>query len=101
METWLTVLKGHIGHLHLHDNDGNADQHLGLGQGTIPWDELWAFVRHRAAPVSATFEPHTEDDFLITQAYLLAHQEILPKSVTPFSRTRQERVENPVARLGT
>jgi sugar phosphate isomerase/epimerase len=27
-------------HLHIHDNHGTADQHLALGDGTIPWDEV-------------------------------------------------------------
>jgi sugar phosphate isomerase/epimerase len=28
------------GHMHIHDNQGTADQHLALGDGTIPWDEV-------------------------------------------------------------
>ncbi len=27
-------------HLHVHDNQGAADQHLALGDGTIPWEEV-------------------------------------------------------------
>jgi len=27
-------------HIHIHDNHGTADQHLALGDGTIPWDEV-------------------------------------------------------------
>ena len=27
-------------HLHIHDNHGTADQHLALGDGTIPWEEV-------------------------------------------------------------
>ena len=27
-------------HLHVHDNQGTADQHLALGEGTIPWEEV-------------------------------------------------------------
>lgn len=27
-------------HLHIHDNNGTADQHLALGEGTIPWDRV-------------------------------------------------------------
>lgn len=67
---WLQALNPHLGHLHLHDNDGGSDQHLGLGQGAIPWDTLWDFLEKREAPVTVTFEPHTKDDFLATEAYL-------------------------------
>lgn len=75
---WLDALGGRLGHLHLHDNDGGADQHLGLGQGSIPWDQLWAWLALRPTPISATFEPHTEADFQATQAYLAARQGRLP-----------------------
>jgi len=27
-------------HLHIHDNYGTADEHLALGDGTIPWDDV-------------------------------------------------------------
>lgn len=67
---WLTDLDPFRLHLHLHDNDGSADQHLGLGQGAVPWDLLWEFLQKRKAPVTVTFEPHTKDDFLATEAYL-------------------------------
>lgn len=72
---WLEALDPFLGHLHLHDNDGSTDQHLGLGRGTIPWDQLWSWVEKRKTPVSATFEPHTEEDFLATEAYLREHRE--------------------------
>ena len=33
---WIEQLGNHIGYTHLHDNRGEEDEHLGLGQGTIP-----------------------------------------------------------------
>ena len=67
---WLEALDPYLWHLHLHDNDGLADRHLGLGQGSIPWGVLWGFLEKRKTPVTITFEPHSEDDFLATEAYL-------------------------------
>jgi sugar phosphate isomerase/epimerase len=29
-----------VNHMHVHDNHGSADQHLALGEGTIPWEEV-------------------------------------------------------------
>jgi sugar phosphate isomerase/epimerase len=29
-----------VDHIHIHDNHGTADQHLALGDGTIPWEEV-------------------------------------------------------------
>lgn len=81
MGEWLQALDPYLRHLHLHDNDGSGDQHRGLGQGSIPWAQLWAFLDTRKIPVGVTYEPHTEDDFLATQDYLLAHRNILPASL--------------------
>ncbi len=37
---WIERLGGHIGYVHLHDNNGSSDEHRGLGQGTIPMEEV-------------------------------------------------------------
>ena len=71
LHRWLTALAPFRLHLHLHDNDGESDAHLGLGLGTIPWDRLWSGLADRE--FTTTFEPHTETDFLATQAYLRDH----------------------------
>lgn len=75
LEEWLTELGPWIGHLHLHDNDGSADQHRGLGCGGIAWLCVEHFLRTRPH-ISATLEPHTLDDFQATQNYLAAHPEL-------------------------
>ncbi len=36
-DRFLEVFRGRIVHLHLHDNSGEADEHLALGDGTVPW----------------------------------------------------------------
>ncbi|HTY52603.1 MAG TPA: sugar phosphate isomerase/epimerase, partial [Methanomicrobiales archaeon] len=36
---FLKVLSS-VNHIHIHDNHGTADQHLALGDGTIPWEEV-------------------------------------------------------------
>ncbi|MGC9530350.1 MAG: sugar phosphate isomerase/epimerase family protein [Candidatus Bipolaricaulaceae bacterium] len=33
----LEALGDRLAHVHLHDNHGERDEHLGLGQGTVPW----------------------------------------------------------------
>ena len=37
---WIEQLGQLIGYVHLHDNHGQEDEHLGLGQGTIPLKEV-------------------------------------------------------------
>ncbi len=59
---WLDTLKGVIGHLHLHDNAGGYDDHLGLGQGTIPLEELFARLADLGVKPGITLEPHSRED---------------------------------------
>ena len=37
---WAVTLKGMIGEMHLHDNHGERDEHLGLGKGTVAWQKI-------------------------------------------------------------
>lgn len=37
---WIEKLGKQIGYVHLHDNNGESDDHLGLGQGTIPMNDV-------------------------------------------------------------
>jgi len=37
---WIKKLKGKIGYVHMHDNNGVEDEHLGLGMGNICLDEV-------------------------------------------------------------
>lgn len=37
---WIEKLKNKIGYVHMHDNHGKDDEHLGLGNGTIPIEEV-------------------------------------------------------------
>lgn len=42
--------------MHLHDNDGQADQHLPLGEGTICWEPLLAEIARTWHPCSLVLE---------------------------------------------
>lgn len=37
IERFLTIFADRIIHIHAHDNNGNHDQHLGIGYGSIDW----------------------------------------------------------------
>lgn len=39
VQEWMESLEGHLGHFHIHDNMGDDDSHLALGEGNIdcPW----------------------------------------------------------------
>lgn len=40
MEQFLTHFADKIVHVHVHDNDGREDQHLGVGYGTVNWEKF-------------------------------------------------------------
>lgn len=76
LEEWVTTLAPWIRHLHLHDNDGTGDEHKGLGQGEIDFAQLFALLKSHDTAPSATFEPHCEEAFAQSLAYVAAHPEL-------------------------
>jgi sugar phosphate isomerase/epimerase len=45
-DPFLTQLPDRITHLHLSDNIGEVDQHLGIGYGKIDWQDFTTKIRH-------------------------------------------------------
>jgi sugar phosphate isomerase/epimerase len=70
---WVDSLAPCLTHLHLHDNDGSFDQHLGPGQGHIPFDELLDLLAARQLQPTATFEPHTDDAYARCLVFVAEH----------------------------
>ncbi len=58
LDHWLGTIAPTLTHLHLHDNDGSFDQHLGPGMGTIPWPSLFSLLADLRLSPTITFEPH-------------------------------------------
>ena len=57
LDEWICVLGDSIGHVHIHDNDGKADQHLPLGRGKIPLaDTINAIMKHAGKDVPFVLE---------------------------------------------
>lgn len=71
LEMWITSLGPYLGQLHLHDNHGKQDDHLGLGRGRINFRRLFELVMavSHARPV-ITLEPHKEEELWPSLAYL-------------------------------
>ncbi len=72
---WLQTLAPFLKHLHLHDNDGIADQHLGLGQGNIPWSELFLDLELLNLKPTFTLEQHTKEDLDLSCNFIKKHLE--------------------------
>jgi len=71
---WLTVMEPYLGQLHLHDNNGDWDDHLELGGGAIDFKYLFEYLkRTRKRPPIVTLEPHQEAHLLPSLEYLAHH----------------------------
>ncbi len=48
-------MKAPVSHLHIHDNDGNADSHKGIGDGTINFAPVYDLIKKgKACPIIET-----------------------------------------------
>lgn len=66
LETWFESLGSHLVEVHLHDNDGTADAHQALGQGTIDFEKFFSQMSAKASLPVFTIEAHTTDDVAIS-----------------------------------
>jgi sugar phosphate isomerase/epimerase len=73
LHSWLDLLGCVPFHLHLHDNAGLADEHLGLGRGSIPLSEILERINRMGSRAGATFEPHTREDLHCTVEFVRAN----------------------------
>ncbi|MFP4109919.1 MAG: sugar phosphate isomerase/epimerase family protein [Desulfonatronovibrio sp.] len=71
---WLQSMEPFLNHLHLHDNAGNKDEHLGLGGGAIPFAALFEGLEHLELSPTFTLEPHSRDDLVQSLEYMLSHK---------------------------
>ncbi len=76
--SWVSALAPFLNHVHLHDNDGSFDQHLGLGLGRIDWATFFGLLEHKGLAPSLTMEPHTEADCAVSLAFVRAHRAWFP-----------------------
>lgn len=56
MKQWLDVLGPHIFEVHLHDNLGDRDDHIAIGDGTVKYGPLIAWLRNSATHPLLTLE---------------------------------------------
>jgi sugar phosphate isomerase/epimerase len=68
---WLASLGNLIAQLHLHDNQGEKDEHLPMGSGRIDFAQLFAYLKStRPEPPIATLEMHRIEDLEPSLDYL-------------------------------
>lgn len=59
LNKWLEQTGPYLKHLHLHDNHGERDEHLAIGQGDVPFSELFSWLRTNSTPPTITLENHS------------------------------------------
>lgn len=55
---WVEQIHTRLKHLHIHDNKGLSDQHIGLGSGKIPLESFFTLLEQSSLFPSYTLEPH-------------------------------------------
>lgn len=84
LEEWIEAAAPRLGHLHLHDNDGTWDHHLGLGLGDIPWDLFFSLLKKHGLSPTVTFEPHTREAFEQSMLFVGSNPEFFePLGIRP------------------
>lgn len=66
-QDFLTILGRHIFHVHTHDNHGAIDEHLPLGEGTIPYREVFTQLKAMGYGGAVTLEFRIKDWPLLCQ----------------------------------
>lgn len=61
LEEWIRLQAPRLFHLHLHDNCGGADEHLPVGDGTVPFPLLFDLLEGCGASPSMTLEAHSRE----------------------------------------
>ncbi|MCD6320024.1 MAG: sugar phosphate isomerase/epimerase [Candidatus Desulfofervidaceae bacterium] len=74
------IIFPYINQLHLHDNHGYVDKHLGLGKGKIDFPSLFSLLKRYERYPILTLEPHTEEAFWDSLEYL----QKLPAEIKAF-----------------
>ncbi|HOJ51094.1 MAG TPA: sugar phosphate isomerase/epimerase family protein [Syntrophales bacterium] len=62
LEEWIEMLGDYLFEVHLHDNQGMADEHRHIGAGTFPFTDFFALLRKKGLHPLLTLEAHREDE---------------------------------------
>ncbi len=74
LSEWLAHIGPYIRHLHIHDNHGNSDDHLVLGDGNAPLTELYLWLTKQTDIPTVTLENRHLEQSLLSLEHLRAYQ---------------------------
>ena len=72
LELWVKELGSRIGHLHIHNNNGETDDHYGLTKGTLKFPETFELLKNYCPEAYWNLEIKTdiEESIIITKKHL-------------------------------
>ncbi|MEF3168345.1 MAG: sugar phosphate isomerase/epimerase [Deltaproteobacteria bacterium] len=70
LATWMNACGRRLGHVHLHDNRGEWDEHLTMGSGILDFDALFSRLKEDGLYPILTIEAHRSEDILPSLAAL-------------------------------
>lgn len=70
---WVRHLAGRIGYVHLHDNHGQTDEHLALGDGTIDLESVCAALEEHSPQAIWALEASRDDQVARSVDWLVGH----------------------------
>ena len=53
---WAKSFGSYVSHVHVHDNMGDRDSHIALGEGTIPYEEVLGLLKQNNPQMDCTIE---------------------------------------------
>jgi sugar phosphate isomerase/epimerase len=78
LKEWLERVGHYISEVHLHDNHGKEDEHLGLGDGKFDFDTLFNFLERNSIKPIFTLEAHTKEGVIKSIEYLKNNKHQIP-----------------------
>lgn len=70
---WLNATAPYLKHLHLHDNHGERDEHLAIGQGYVPFSTLFEWLKTTDISPTMTLENHNLPDTELSLQIIRQH----------------------------
>lgn len=61
LEEWFRELGAHLAEVHLHDNNGRADEHLPVGEGSVDFVQFFSLMKRYSKGPVLTIEQHGEE----------------------------------------
>jgi sugar phosphate isomerase/epimerase len=75
LQAWVEAFAPYLKHLHLHDNKGEGDSHLGMGKGDIDWELFFRCLQSEGLRPGITLEPHSPESLASSLEFMAARPE--------------------------